>query len=651
MVLSNGIRRGTALSLALAGVLVGMGAVRARAQEKTPVSVEALLYTTMPSTAAHRPEMAMDGNANSYFRSAYGMSDGDDFLVLLSQAIPVQSLRITTGDTEGDDLLTEGRVETSEDGSHYTRAAAFDNKGVASASLDNRMVRSLRIRLNSRRGLPALLVREISIQSPVKIAHVQLGPGRGFIDLSQAPDLAVWAQKAEQQMESFWLDTAALLYSDGFLTPNMVNVVYRTGPDVTPVAATGGGVMTVNSAWCRQHPEDTGLTVHETAHVIQAMSAYNPVWLIEGVADYIRWIKFEPENYRVRINARTATYHDSYRTTATFLAWCELHYDNRLVTHLNNDVRFGKYTNADFKKYCGKDVDTLWSEFIAAYQADPAHIITAPVALADRPRVLPTVQPGSSVPVDLTALFNTNGFTRDGERLRGTAGFDGEGATYSATELGASPVSKGITFQLGPVNSVDVVSCGGATVSLPTGQFASLWLLGAAVEGNQMAQPLIVTYTDGTTETLSQNFSDWFQPQGFAGESRAVKMAYRNLADGSKGRQAVLRLQLWLRTRSEENGEESVASEQSLHQDPGDHRREVTTPGKASLAVSLSRKGERNCERRRRTCLYRTLLCRIEECYAASACWNRHVSVRRHRRQFASVGRFPGDDASGYHTA
>ena len=476
----------------------------------------------------------MDGDDSTYFKSAYGMSDGDDFLVLLSQPIRVRSLHITTGDSFGQDALTEGMVETSADGTHYTQAAAFDSKGVANASLRNRLVQSLRIRLNGRGGIPALLVREIGLQSAVKIGHVQLGPGRGFTDLTAAPDLTEWAQKAELQMESFWSDAAAMLYSDRFLTPNMVNVVYRTGPDVTPVAATGGGVMTVNSAWCRKHPEDTGLTVHEMAHVVQSMSAYNPVWLIEGVADYIRWIKFEPENYKVRINPRTATYHDSYRTTGTFLAWCELHYDNRLVTHLNHDIRFGKYTVARWKQYCGKDVDTLWAEFIAAYQADPAHIIASPVDLADRPRPLPFVKAGSSVPIDLTAAFNTTGFTPDGESLHGTAGFDGEGTAYSGTLLGTRVTVKAVEFQLGPANAPDVVSCAGETVIVPPGNFASFWLLGSGVEGSQMSQSLTVVYTDGTTETLTQNFSDWFQPQGFAGESRALKMAYRNLPNGAK---------------------------------------------------------------------------------------------------------------------
>ena len=534
MLLFISLRRGAALTLVMVGFLVSAFGTCVRANGKTPASVEALLYTTMPSVAAHRPEMAMDGDTGTYFKSAYGMSDGDDFQVLLSQPISLQSLRITTGGADNEDTLTDGSVEISEDGSHYKKAASFDKDGVAAASLHNRRVRSLRIRLTGRRSIPALLIREIALQSRVKIAHIQMGPGRGFIDLSQAPDLTVWAQRAEQQMESFWLDTAALLYSDRFLTPNMVSVVYRTGPDVTPVAATGGGVMTVNSAWCRQHSDDTGLTVHETAHVIQAMSAYNPVWLIEGIADYIRWIKFEPENYHVRINPKTATYHDSYRTTATFLAWCELHYDNRLVTHLNHDVRFGKYTNGRFKQYCGKDVDTLWAEFIAAYIADPDHILSPPVAPADRPRRLPTVQPGSSVPVDLTAAFNTVGFTTDGTPLPTTGGFDGEGSSYSAALLGPKPGSKGVEFVLGPANVSNTVACHGGTVALPSGTYGSLWLLGAAVEGSQMSQALTVTYTDGTTESPAQHFSDWFLPQGFPGESRTVKMASRNLANGGK---------------------------------------------------------------------------------------------------------------------
>ena len=501
-----------------------------------PVSagpVDALIYSTMPSVAAHRPEMALDGDPQTYFRSLYGMDDGDDFWVILSRAVPVQSLRVVTGDAQNQDTLTNAVLETSPDAVHYSPAASFGADGVASAA-GTRLVRAIRIRMKPDANVPSLVIREISVVGPVKIAHAMLGAGRGFVDISQAPDLSVWAATAEKQMEESWPDTEALLYSDKFIPPNAVNVVYKTGPGVTGVAATGGGVMTVNSAWCRAHPDDTGLTVHETAHVIQAYSAYNPVWLVEGIADYIRWIRFEPQNYTARINPKTATYHDSYRTTATFLGWCELHYDSRLTTKLSQNVRFGTYKPSLFKDYTGKDVDTLFAEFLADYQRDPAMIITPPAAAADLPRVLPVVTAGSGVPVPLTTAFNAVGITSDSSRFALTSGFDGGGTAYSGASLGQSQTSQGVPFQIGLPDAPNTVSCRGQVLTLPAGSYSGLWLLGAAINGGQNAQTMTVTYTDGTTADLSQNFSDWFQPAHFPGESEAVKTAYRNGADGEK---------------------------------------------------------------------------------------------------------------------
>jgi hypothetical protein len=519
-------------ALSLCAVL---GGTRALAQTATaPILAEALLYSTMPSTFDHSPAMAMDKDAKTYFKSVYGMGDGDDFMVLLSKPIPVESIRIATGDEEGQDLLTDGFIEVSADGSTFTKAGDFDKKGALAASLNKKPVLALRIRVNSGRSLPSLLIREIEIKSSAPIAHAQLGPGRGFNDISQAPDLAQWATKAESQMEAFWFDTQSLLYSDKFITPNKINIVYKTGPDVTPVAATGGGVMTVNSQWCRAHPEDTGLTVHEMAHSVQSMIAYNPVWLIEGIADYVRWIKFEPENYKARINVEKATYKDSYRTTATFLGWLELHYDSKLVTKLNHATRFGTYREEMFKEYCGKEVSALWAEFIADYKASPDTIVTPKIAPADRPRVAPTVAANASVPVDLAPHFDAIGIVGDRARFDLASGFDGGGAAYSAALLGEKPTYRNVTFAVGKAGAPNVVTAKGKTIALPAGSYKSLWLLGAAIEGAQIGQTLTVAYADGTTDTLYQNFSDWFQPQRYPGEGRGVRMSYRNLSDGSK---------------------------------------------------------------------------------------------------------------------
>ncbi|RYZ85205.1 MAG: hypothetical protein EOP06_16670, partial [Proteobacteria bacterium] len=180
-------------------------------------STEALVYSTMPSTNVHSPQMAMDGQEGTYFKSVYNMDDGDDFTIWLSRSIPVSSFRVLTGNTDNEDLLTQGYIELSADGEKYTRSVAFNAQGIAETTLANVPVRSLRIRLNPRRGISTLCIREITINSPSKISHVQMGPGRGWHDYSAAPDLATWAQKAEGEMEDFWPNTAALLYTKGFI--------------------------------------------------------------------------------------------------------------------------------------------------------------------------------------------------------------------------------------------------------------------------------------------------------------------------------------------------------------------------------------------------------------------------------------------------
>jgi hypothetical protein len=65
------------------------------------------------------------------------------------------------------------------------------------------------------------------------------------------------------------------------------------------------------------------------------------------------------------------------------------------------------------------------------------------------------------------------------------------------------------------------------TIPLPAGKYATINLLGAAAYGAQTNQKFVVTYTDGTTTTITQSLSDWWKPsQNFAGESVVVTMPY-----------------------------------------------------------------------------------------------------------------------------
>lgn len=487
------------------------------------VPVDALVYSTMPSTFDHRPTLAMDGDPKTTFRSYYGFGDGDGFTVLLGRPIAVRSIKVVTGNGQ-DDLLTDATLEVSTDGKKFMKAADFDAKGVATASRLRDLVIGIRIRMNASKAVSRLEIGEITIDSTVPVGNVFRGPGRGFVDVSRFPELANWAAEAEKKMQSFWDESESILYSEGFVTPNAVNVVYRSGPDVTPVAAAGGGTMTVNADYARKNPKDNGLTVHEGAHIIQ--SGGSPGWLVEAVADYVRWIRYEPQNFTYNVDLVKGTPRDPYRSGAAFLAWVELHYDAKLVTKLNDATRFGRYKDELFLKYCGKPIDELYKEFIAAYKKDKANLFVKPLPPAMQPRELPAVS-GPSVSVN--PFHDKLAAVPDGTKFSTSGGFDDGGAAFSASLLKSPIQTHGVTFTFG----TSAMSAKGQNFSL-TGKHRSLWLLASAIEGGQRDQELKLTYEDGTTVTLHQNFSDWFQPENFPGEVKALKMAYRNLADGSR---------------------------------------------------------------------------------------------------------------------
>jgi hypothetical protein len=141
---------------------------------------------------------------------------------------------------------------------------------------------------------------------------------------------------------------------------------------------------------------------------------------------------------------------------------------------------------------------------------------------------------GSGTPVNLASAYNLNGIYSDGTTFS-TAGLDGDGNAYSSNLLTANRILSGIQFNFGPANALDVVQSTGQNIALPAGQFTTLQLLGTAVNGHQVGQTLIVTYTDGTSTTFTQTFGDWSSGLGgAANESEAVAMPYVDGANGSK---------------------------------------------------------------------------------------------------------------------
>ena len=131
---------------------------------------------------------------------------------------------------------------------------------------------------------------------------------------------------------------------------------------------------------------------------------------------------------------------------------------------------------------------------------------------------------GGTSSVNLSAVDNVDGIASNGTApING--GWDNSGYAYSATLLGTSITYAGSTYTLGTAGTADAVSS--TTIPLPAGNYATLNLLGAAAHGSQTNQSFVVTYTDGTTTTITQSLSDWWgPPQNYTGESQVLKMAY-----------------------------------------------------------------------------------------------------------------------------
>ena len=89
----------------------------------------------------------------------------------------------------------------------------------------------------------------------------------------------------------------------------------------------------------------------------------NPGWLVEGIADYIRWFKYEPKPTGTRPrNPDKANYTDSYRITAGFLNFVVQKHDKEVVAKLNAAMRrantaptCGRNTPARPRMSCGKN--------------------------------------------------------------------------------------------------------------------------------------------------------------------------------------------------------------------------------------------------------------------------------------------------------
>ncbi|NQT88725.1 hypothetical protein HQ560_18305 [bacterium] len=194
-------------------------------------------------------------------------------------------------------------------------------------------------------------------------------------DTSEMPELKGWVETNLAPVCVQWYPAiVATLPSEGYQAPSRLSVTFRK--DMKGVAATAGTRIVCAGGWFKRNldGEAAGAVVHELVHVVQRYRRVkggrrNPGWMVEGVADHIRWFQYEPKSKRPRPNPKRAKYTDSYRTTAAFLDYAVRTHDKDIVRKFNAAMREGKYADELWKTYTGKTVDELWAEYVAALRA------------------------------------------------------------------------------------------------------------------------------------------------------------------------------------------------------------------------------------------------------------------------------------------
>jgi hypothetical protein len=190
------------------------------------------------------------------------------------------------------------------------------------------------------------------------------------LDTSGAPEAAPWARKARKLIREWHPKIARLLHSASHTPATTVKVVFKKyikgdGKYGLPGHAVGN-VITINAKWIKAHPEDWGLIIHELTHVLQGYPSYQPRWLVEGIADYVRYFRFEGNHSVAPVNTKKYGYRDGYAAAARFLAWAQTTYNRQLVGKLNRALRAKTYKAALFKSYTGKSLTRLWTEYLRA---------------------------------------------------------------------------------------------------------------------------------------------------------------------------------------------------------------------------------------------------------------------------------------------
>ena len=197
------------------------------------------------------------------------------------------------------------------------------------------------------------------------------------IDASNAPEKKEWAEKElKPALEAYAANVVELLDGKGAKWTRGDVTLILDPKDGVAASSAQSRTIWLSLKFAEKMPQEVkGACVHEFAHIVQDYRpapgrakpyAKTPGWLVEGIADWVRWVNYEGKAgvKRVTDDARRNPKHDaSYGITAAFLDYVETNYGRGFVTKLNKLCREGKYSEDVWKDLTNKTREQLAEEW------------------------------------------------------------------------------------------------------------------------------------------------------------------------------------------------------------------------------------------------------------------------------------------------
>jgi hypothetical protein len=148
------------------------------------------------------------------------------------------------------------------------------------------------------------------------------------------------------------------------------DVLFVTDTAYKGVAEASGNRILFSTTYMNAHPTDIDIVTHEGMHLVQGYGyGSGPVWLTEGIADFIRY-KYGVDNIGSKwfLPEFTAShnekkYENSYRITARFFEWIDQKIKPGMIIQIDKELRNRTYNQETWVKLSGKTIDELWEAY------------------------------------------------------------------------------------------------------------------------------------------------------------------------------------------------------------------------------------------------------------------------------------------------